>query len=43
MPCPKDSFYKKLKLPKDVTDIMKAFKKIKKLMMKDATISGIGK
>ena len=39
----RDKFYKKLKLPEEIREIMKVFKKIKKQMLKDASITGVGK
>ena len=40
---PKDSFYRKLKLPKDITEIMKVWKKLKKHLDRDASRTGVGK
>lgn len=39
----KSSFYRKLHLPKEITEIMKAWKKIKKQLMKNADLTGVGK
>jgi len=40
---PKNSFYRKLKLTKEVREIISAFRKIKKKMMKDLSKESAGK
>lgn len=40
---PKDSFYRKLKLPKDILEVMRVWKKIRKQLQRDASRTGVGK
>ena len=40
---PKNSFYKKLRLPKEILEVMRIWKKIKKQLYKDASRTGAGK